>query len=125
VLGPASSTDNAIVRFDGTTGKLIQNSAVTVADTTGVMTFAAGGGNVLTTGGAAARKGTFTLTLGASGDIATTSIATGSVVAITITALGTVVAPKAMYVTITNGTKFVITSADATDTSSGTWAIVA
>jgi hypothetical protein len=35
VVGPASSTDNAIVRFDGTTGKLIQNSAVTVADTTG------------------------------------------------------------------------------------------
>jgi hypothetical protein len=26
VVGPASSTDNALVRFDGTTGKLIQNS---------------------------------------------------------------------------------------------------
>lgn len=33
VAGPASSTDNAIVRFDGTTGKLIQNSAVTIDDT--------------------------------------------------------------------------------------------
>jgi len=32
VTGPASSTDNAIVRFDGTTGKLIQNSAVTIDD---------------------------------------------------------------------------------------------
>lgn len=32
VVGPASSTDNAIVRFDGTTGKLIQNSGITVAD---------------------------------------------------------------------------------------------
>jgi hypothetical protein len=32
VVGPASSTDNAIVRFDGTTGKLVQNSAVTIAD---------------------------------------------------------------------------------------------
>ena len=32
VVGPASSTDNAIVRFDGTTGKLIQNSGVTVDD---------------------------------------------------------------------------------------------
>ena len=32
VAGPASSTDNAIARYDGTTGKLIQNSAVTVAD---------------------------------------------------------------------------------------------
>lgn len=32
VSGPASSTDNAITRFDGTTGKLIQNSTVTVDD---------------------------------------------------------------------------------------------
>jgi hypothetical protein len=32
VVGPASSTDNAITRFDSTTGKLIQNSSVTVAD---------------------------------------------------------------------------------------------
>jgi len=37
VVGPASSTDNAIVRFDSTTGKLIQNSVVTIADTTGVI----------------------------------------------------------------------------------------
>jgi hypothetical protein len=32
VLGPGSSTDNAIVRFDGTTGKLIQNSLVIIND---------------------------------------------------------------------------------------------
>jgi len=32
VSGPASATDNAITRFDGTTGKIIQNSLVTVAD---------------------------------------------------------------------------------------------
>jgi hypothetical protein len=32
VTGAASSTDNAITRFDSTTGKLIQNSLVTVAD---------------------------------------------------------------------------------------------
>jgi hypothetical protein len=38
VVGPASATDNAVVRFDGTTGKLIQNSAVTIADTTGDIT---------------------------------------------------------------------------------------
>ena len=34
VSGPALSTDNAIARFDGTTGKLIQNS-VTIIDDTG------------------------------------------------------------------------------------------
>lgn len=38
VAGPASATDNAIARFDGTTGKLIKNSAATVADTTGDIT---------------------------------------------------------------------------------------
>jgi len=32
VVGPASATDNAIARFDTTTGKLIQNSTVTVTD---------------------------------------------------------------------------------------------
>jgi hypothetical protein len=33
VAGPASATDNAIARFDATTGKLIQNSVVTIGDT--------------------------------------------------------------------------------------------
>ncbi len=32
VVGPASSTDNAIARFDGTTGKLLQNSGYTIND---------------------------------------------------------------------------------------------
>jgi hypothetical protein len=44
VVGPASATDNAIARFDTTTGKLLQNSVVLVGDTgavTGVTTLAA------------------------------------------------------------------------------------
>lgn len=32
VVGPASSTDNAIVRYDGITGKLLQDSLVTIGD---------------------------------------------------------------------------------------------
>jgi hypothetical protein len=32
VVGPASATDNAVARFDTTTGKLIQNSTVTIND---------------------------------------------------------------------------------------------
>jgi len=32
VVGPASSTDNAVVRYDGTTGKLVQDSTVTIDD---------------------------------------------------------------------------------------------
>ena len=39
VTGPAGSTDNAVARFDGTTGKTIQNSGTTISDA-----------NVLTTG---------------------------------------------------------------------------
>ena len=33
VVGPGSSTDNAVARFDGTSGKLIQNSLTTIDDT--------------------------------------------------------------------------------------------
>lgn len=36
VVGPSSATDNAIARYDGTTGKIIQNSAVTINDTADV-----------------------------------------------------------------------------------------
>jgi hypothetical protein len=39
VVGPASATDNAIARFDTTTGKLIQNSVVTIGDTGAVTGF--------------------------------------------------------------------------------------
>jgi hypothetical protein len=44
VVGPASATDNAVARFDSTTGKLLQNSVVTVGDTgavSGVTTLSA------------------------------------------------------------------------------------
>lgn len=43
VGGPTSggSTDNALVRWDGTTGKIIQNGVVTEADLTGTLTGAA------------------------------------------------------------------------------------
>jgi len=49
VNGPVSATDNAIVRFDGTTGKLLQNSIPTINDlgditTTGKTIFGANGG---------------------------------------------------------------------------------
>ena len=32
VSGPASSTDNAVARFDGSTGKILQNSGVLISD---------------------------------------------------------------------------------------------
>lgn len=42
VAGPSSSTDNAVVRFNGTTGKAIQNSGVTIDDSNNI----AGVGNI-------------------------------------------------------------------------------
>jgi hypothetical protein len=54
VVGPGSATDNAIARFDSTTGKLIQNSAVTVDDS----------GNVSTAGRFTAAGATFSGTAG-------------------------------------------------------------
>lgn len=46
VSGPGSSTDNAIARFDGATGKIIQNSSVTIDDSGEVagLAFEAGSG---------------------------------------------------------------------------------
>lgn len=38
VVGPGSATDNAVVRFDGTTGALIQDSSVTISDA-GIVSF--------------------------------------------------------------------------------------
>lgn len=52
VAGPASATDNAITRFDGATGKLIQNSSATLDDT-GAPTFT-GSVNVAGTSASAA-----------------------------------------------------------------------
>ena len=40
VTGPTNSTDNALPRFDGTGGAILQDSAVTVADTTGAISIA-------------------------------------------------------------------------------------
>lgn len=58
VVGPASSTDNAIARFDSTTGKLLQNATITVSDT----------------GTIAAASGTLTLTTPDIGVATTTSV---------------------------------------------------
>jgi hypothetical protein len=55
VDGPASSTDNAVARFDGTTGKLIQNSVVTISDAGAVagVTALTASGSVTLSGGTA------------------------------------------------------------------------
>lgn len=40
--GPNSATDNALPRFDGTTGKIVQNSEITLGDSDGKLTRSAG-----------------------------------------------------------------------------------
>jgi len=52
-VGPGSSTDNAVARYDGATGKLLQNSPVLISDlgavSGGLLSIVnAGGGEVLT-----------------------------------------------------------------------------
>jgi hypothetical protein len=74
VVGPASSTDNAITRFDSTTGKLIQNSTVTIDDN-GKYTAA------ITTGNGIALSGATTsplITLTPSGSLGTSTATSGS-----------------------------------------------
>lgn len=45
VQGPASATDNAVARFDGTTGKLIQNSTAILSDAGALSTTSVDGGS--------------------------------------------------------------------------------
>lgn len=125
VVGPASATDNAVARFNLTTGKLIQDSPVTMADTTGAMTFPSGGGVIMTAGaGAAERKGTVTLSSGTAAKILTTAAVTGCVIVYSVVTLGTVTAAQAILTTIDTGVGFTPVSADVTDTSVLNWAIV-
>jgi hypothetical protein len=50
VVGPGSATDTAIVRYDGTTGTLLQDSVVTVADATGTIALTVSDSGTLGTG---------------------------------------------------------------------------
>ena len=68
--------------------------------------------------------GTATLAAGTA-TITTSSVTAASKIFLTVASLGTVTAPQAVYVSaITAGTSFVITSADATDTSTVNWFII-
>lgn len=71
VTGPASSTDNAAARFDATTGKLIQNSPLIIADTTGAISRSGNGGIPV--------QGSNTNDSAASGDVGEFVSSTGSV----------------------------------------------
>lgn len=98
VVGPASSTDNAVARFDSTTGKLLQNGVLLVGDTGnitgagtlnthtipgGTGTLALTSGNVATATALAANgtncsAGSFPLGVDASGSSESCTVAVGT-----------------------------------------------
>lgn len=86
VTGPASSTDNAIARFDGATGKVVQDSGATIADD-GAMTVSASttAQALLTKGGAAAiqvwqsANGITRASMGLSGALTVGSLSSGTI----------------------------------------------
>lgn len=78
VVGPASATDNAIARYDGTTGKLIQDSAVTIDDTTGSMTFTGSSARISGTFGGLASTDTLFKSLTTNGNTYLGSIPNGT-----------------------------------------------
>jgi hypothetical protein len=121
-VGPASSTDNALTRFNGALGA-VQESGILVDDDD-VMLYPAEAGPVLTSGGTNPRKGAVTL-VGGAATVATTAALADSVICLSIVALGTVTDPMPMLITIDPGVDFDITSEDAADTSTINWAIVA
>ncbi len=117
-VAPGASTANGLVSWNSTTGYKLQSSTTTIAS--GVLTFPANGGVVLTTG---TRKGTGTFTAGSSGAIATTAAVTGSVITIMRTNNTGAAAALGQFVTINSGVSFTVTSGDGADTSSFNWAI--
>lgn len=93
ITGPNSSTVNAAVRFDGTTGKLAQDSALIIADSTGSLSRTGGGGIPL--------QGTNTNDNAASGYVGEEirrAVASGSAIALT-----TSTAANINYVDLTAG----------------------
>lgn len=106
VVGPASSTDNAIARFNQTTGKLVQNSGITIADgATGTLSGSNTGDQTITLTGDVTGSGTgsFAATIGAAK--VTNAMLAGS---IDLTTKVTGVLPIANIATGTpDGTKFV------------------
>lgn len=119
VMGPTSSTDNAIARFDGTTGKLVQNSVVTIADTTGNMTgvgtFNATGLATLTAG--AVVQG-LTVGLGAGAVVGNTAVGLGALGANTSGGLNTAVGASA-GAAITTGNYLTAVGRDALLSATG------
>lgn len=86
VVGPSSATDNAIARFDLTTGKLIQNSGITIADGASGTLAGSNSGDVtldgtptyITLSGQTITRNQITLTTDVTGDLPLSNLAQSS-----------------------------------------------
>ena len=108
VTGPGSSTDNALVRFDGTTGKDIQNSGVTLDNSNNMANVASlevANYTLIAHGVATLAAGSVTTALSA--------INANAIVILSRKTLGT--AAGHLSYTVTASTNFTITSSSGTD----------
>jgi microcystin-dependent protein len=129
VAGPASSGDNTVPRFDGTTGKLIQNSGMSIDDA-GLISATAGASNL---GGTQITSSTVTgiggtLTLEGSGSTGVVSVNKKLTVVNKLTIGGiedststgsnvTIANPNASYIRFTNPNLVSISMIDATSSN--------
>lgn len=123
VVGPASSTANAITRYSGTTGKLVKDSATTVADTTGNITFTAIGGGITLKQGSNGKCGTFVANGATPVTVSNTSIAITDAIVISLNTVGGTVGVQPHVATITASTGFTVVCT-ASDTSTYNYAII-
>lgn len=123
VTGPASSTDNAIVRFDGITGLVVQNSATTVADTTGNLIFTNVGGGITLKQGSNAKCGTFVANGATPVTVSNTGIAITDAIIISLNTVSGTVGVQPHVATITASTGFTVVCT-ASDTSTYNYAII-
>ncbi len=118
VIGPSSATDNALARFDSTTGKLIQDSVVIASDLgaiTGVTALTTAGLTVNATDGTAITAIRFAFDAVASGQTSKTTTLTGATASSRCVASAAETATNAVYIrSVVPGTNQVVvtTSAD-------------
>lgn len=126
VTGPAASTDNAVVRFNGTTGKIVQESSVTIDDS-GILT---------ATNISGTNTGNVTLTgetyLSIAGQVITVGVITDSKASLAIKPPVTVVATSNLTLSgaqtvdgqlTVAGTSIVLATAQSTGSQNGPWIV--
>ena len=124
LVGPASATDNAVARFDTATGKLLQNSGVTIDDSGNISTAGS-----ITTGSGGSNAGYFRLGQGATASTGTNAVTIQAPASVTsyLLTLPSTAATGFLYGTnsggnvalslITNGTRTIASGTAAMTTS--------